>query len=118
MDSSDFFLLGWVWEGLLDTQFEVHLSLLMLHRSKRRRLTCSGRALFRSYISEAAASHLDRRLGLALVPRTDLASFSTPAFFYDWIDRTSFKTKNKPLPEKVGSFQVGLFVTISGYLIT
>lgn len=89
----------------------------MLHRSKRRRLNCSGRAPSSSYISEAAASHLDRRLGLALVPRTHLASFSTPAFFYDWIDRTSFKTKNKPLPEKVGSFQVRLSVTFFGYLI-
>jgi phosphatidylinositol 4-kinase type 2 len=61
-----------------------------------------------SYISEAAASHLDRRLGLSLVPRTELAAISSPAFFYDWIDRTAHVTKGIALPAKVGSFQVRL----------
>lgn len=57
-----------------------------------------------SYISEAAASLLDRRLELYIVPRTELVSLSSPAFFYDWIDRTAAK-KGKPLPEKIGSMQ-------------
>ncbi|KAJ4002015.1 phosphatidylinositol 3 and 4-kinase-domain-containing protein [Lentinula boryana] len=57
-----------------------------------------------SYISEAAASLLDSRLQLYIVPPTQLASLSSPAFFYDWIDRTAAK-KGKPLPLKVGSLQ-------------
>lgn len=57
-----------------------------------------------SYISEAAASLLDTRLDLHIVPRTELVSFSSPAFFYDWIDRAAAK-KGKPLPEKIGSLQ-------------
>ncbi|KAG8963019.1 phosphatidyl inositol kinase [Tulasnella sp. 419] len=57
-----------------------------------------------SYISEAAASLLDERLGLHIVPRTELVSLSSPAFSYGWIDRNAYK-KGKPLPEKVGSFQ-------------
>ncbi|TDL24282.1 hypothetical protein BD410DRAFT_786387 [Rickenella mellea] len=58
-----------------------------------------------SYISEAAASLLDDRLNLNIVPRTELVSFSSPAFFYDWLDRNAAK-KGKPLPEKIGSMQV------------
>ncbi|TFK44679.1 phosphatidylinositol 3 and 4-kinase-domain-containing protein [Crucibulum laeve] len=57
-----------------------------------------------SYISEAAASLLDERLDLHIVPPTQLVSLSSPAFFYDWIDRTAAK-KGKPLPEKIGSMQ-------------
>ncbi|KAI0277425.1 hypothetical protein BGY98DRAFT_1089954 [Russula aff. rugulosa BPL654] len=57
-----------------------------------------------SYISEAAASLLDTRLSLHIVPNTQLVSLSSPAFFYDWIDRTAYK-KGKPLPEKIGSMQ-------------
>ncbi|TFY82528.1 hypothetical protein EWM64_g1486 [Hericium alpestre] len=57
-----------------------------------------------SYISEAAASLLDQRLNLHIVPRTQLVSLSSLAFFYDWIDRTAHK-KGKPLPEKIGSMQ-------------
>jgi hypothetical protein len=78
--------------------------------------------MFSSYISEAAASLLDTRLNLHIVPRTQLVSLTSPvslgdlllslslnmdvqqAFFYDWIDRTAFKN-GKPLPEKVGSMQ-------------
>lgn len=75
-----------------------------------------------SYISEAAASLLDERLSLNIVPRTQLVSLSsqasihhflkmthriTPcqAFFYDWLDRNGAK-KGKPLPEKIGSMQL------------
>ncbi|TFL04730.1 phosphatidylinositol 3 and 4-kinase-domain-containing protein [Pterulicium gracile] len=57
-----------------------------------------------SYISEAAASLLDSRLNLYIVPPTQLVSLSSPAFFYDWIDRNGAK-KGKPLPDKVGSLQ-------------
>lgn len=57
-----------------------------------------------SYISEAAASLLDTRLDLHIVPKTQLVPLSSPAFFYDWIDRTAYK-KGKPLPEKIGSMQ-------------
>ncbi|KAF9452374.1 hypothetical protein P691DRAFT_661092 [Macrolepiota fuliginosa MF-IS2] len=57
-----------------------------------------------SYISEAAASLLDRRLELHIVPSTYLVSLSSPAFFYDWLDRNAAK-KGKPLPEKIGSMQ-------------
>ena len=78
--------------------------------------------IFSSYISEAAASLLDTRLDLHIVPKTQLVSLSSPvspfdsclllslkmylsqAFFYDWIDRTAYK-KGKPLPEKIGSMQ-------------
>ncbi|KAG9092277.1 phosphatidyl inositol kinase [Ceratobasidium sp. 370] len=58
-----------------------------------------------SYISEAGASLLDTRLGLNIVPHTELASFASPAFFYDWIDRSGAK-KGKALPEKIGSLQL------------
>ncbi|KAI5120977.1 hypothetical protein M0805_006649 [Coniferiporia weirii] len=57
-----------------------------------------------SYISEAAASLLDDRLSLNIVPKTQLVSFSSSAFFYDWLDRNAAK-KGKPLPEKIGSMQ-------------
>ncbi|EGO00294.1 hypothetical protein SERLA73DRAFT_107341 [Serpula lacrymans var. lacrymans S7.3] len=57
-----------------------------------------------SYISEAAGSLLDERLDLNIVPRTQLVSLSSPAFFYDWLDRNAAK-KGKPLPEKIGSMQ-------------
>ncbi|KIJ39911.1 hypothetical protein M422DRAFT_32512 [Sphaerobolus stellatus SS14] len=57
-----------------------------------------------SYISEAAASLLDDRLQLHIVPRTELVTFSSPAFFYDWLDRNAAK-KGKPLPGKIGSMQ-------------
>ncbi|KAJ6499308.1 phosphatidylinositol 3 and 4-kinase-domain-containing protein [Mycena sanguinolenta] len=57
-----------------------------------------------SYISEAAASLLDNRLQLNIVPPTQLVSLSSPAFFYDWLDRNAAK-KGKPLPEKIGSMQ-------------
>ncbi|EUC64091.1 phosphatidylinositol 3- and 4-kinase [Rhizoctonia solani AG-3 Rhs1AP] len=58
-----------------------------------------------SYISEAGASLLDTRLNLHIVPHTELASFASPAFFYDWIDRNAAK-KGKALPEKIGSLQL------------
>ncbi|KAM5530963.1 hypothetical protein V8D89_015370, partial [Ganoderma adspersum] len=70
-----------------------------------------------SYISEAAASLLDERLGLNIVPRTQLVSLSSQAFFYDWLDRNAAK-KGKPLPEKIGSMQFFLhgFTDASDFL--
>ncbi|KAH9895131.1 phosphatidylinositol 3 and 4-kinase-domain-containing protein [Cubamyces lactineus] len=70
-----------------------------------------------SYISEAAASLLDERLDLNIVPRTQLVSLSSPAFFYDWLDRSAAK-KGKPLPEKIGSMQYFLhgFTDASDFL--
>lgn len=56
-------------------------------------------------MSEAAASELDRRLSLSMVPRTELVSLSSPSFFYDWIDRNAYSKKKKPLRDKIGSFQ-------------
>jgi phosphatidylinositol 4-kinase type 2 len=58
-----------------------------------------------SYISEAAASLMDTRLQLNIVPRTELVSISSPSFFYDWLDRAAYKQNRKPLPDKIGSFQ-------------
>ncbi|KAI0743598.1 phosphatidylinositol 3 and 4-kinase-domain-containing protein [Daedaleopsis nitida] len=70
-----------------------------------------------SYISEAAASLLDGRLSLDIVPRTQLVSLSSQAFFYDWLDRNAAK-KGKPLPEKIGSMQYFLhgFTDASDFL--
>ncbi|CAG8611017.1 8508_t:CDS:2 [Cetraspora pellucida] len=62
------------------------------------------------YVSEAAASLLDRRLNLNIVPLTEVVWLSSPSFHYDYLDRRAARsTKNpKPLPEKIGSFQVYL----------
>ena len=62
-----------------------------------------------SYLSEAAASLLDRHLDSHLVPFTDVASFASPSFSYDWIDRHAASPERKVpkrLPEKVGSLQL------------
>jgi hypothetical protein len=61
-----------------------------------------------SYISEAAAYVLDMRLQTGIVPYTDVVSFSSKSFHYDFWDRRAFYRKKKPLPEKPGSFQVFL----------
>ncbi len=64
-----------------------------------------------SYVSEAAAYVLDSKLRTGLVPYTDIVWLSSKSFYYDLWDRRSFYRKRKPLPAKVGSFQVFL----SGY---
>ena len=61
-----------------------------------------------SYISEAAACLLDRQLGTYMVPYTDVVRLSSKAFHYDYWDRRAFYRRRKPLPPKVGSFQVFL----------
>lgn len=99
-------------QGLFNPKLEVQA---------RHSLRCGDSQSTSSYISEAAASLLDRRLELYIVPRTGLVPLSSQvcsvafpnqdqwtkshqAFFYDWIDRTAFK-KGKPLPDKIGSLQ-------------
>lgn len=61
-----------------------------------------------SYISEAAAYVLDIQLRTNLVPYTDVVSLSSQSFFYDFWDRRAYYRKKKPLPEKLGSFQIFL----------
>lgn len=61
-----------------------------------------------SYISEAAACVLDRQLRTFLVPYTDVVKLSSKAFHYDYWDRRAYYRRHKPLPQKVGSFQVFL----------
>ena len=61
-----------------------------------------------SYVSEAAAYVLDSRLRTNLVPYTDIVFLSSKSFYYDFWDRSNYYRKRKPLPAKVGSFQVFL----------
>ncbi|KAL9101633.1 MAG: hypothetical protein Q9163_003131 [Psora crenata] len=61
-----------------------------------------------SYVSEAAAYVLDCRLRTYLVPYTDIVYLSSKSFHYDFWDRSAYYRKRKPLPAKVGSFQVFL----------
>lgn len=61
-----------------------------------------------SYVSEAAAYVLDCRLRTNLVPYTDVVSFSSKSFFYDFWDRRAYYRKKKPFPEKPGSLQIFL----------
>ncbi|KAL8985039.1 MAG: hypothetical protein Q9177_004542 [Variospora cf. flavescens] len=61
-----------------------------------------------SYVSEAAAYVLDSRLRTNLVPYTDIVYLSSKSFHYDFWDRSNYYRKKKPLPAKVGSFQVFL----------
>ncbi|KAG0027062.1 phosphatidyl inositol kinase [Podila clonocystis] len=62
------------------------------------------------YISESATSLVDRRLKLNIVPSTEVVWLSSPAFHYDYLDRRAAQSKHgaKPLPDKVGSFQLFL----------
>lgn len=52
------------------------------------------------YIAELAASVVDRRLGLGLVPFTSTVEMASASFFYDFWDR-----RREPRPDKIGSFQ-------------
>ncbi|KAL9033903.1 MAG: hypothetical protein Q9214_007290, partial [Letrouitia sp. 1 TL-2023] len=61
-----------------------------------------------SYVSEAAAYVLDSRLQTNLVPYTDIIYLSSKSFHYDFWDKSNYYRKRKPLPAKVGSFQVFL----------
>ena len=61
-----------------------------------------------SYVSEAAAFVLDSRLQTNVVPYTDIVSFSSIAFHYDFWQRRAYYRKRKPLPPKLGSLQIFL----------
>ncbi|KAI8381001.1 phosphatidylinositol 3 and 4-kinase-domain-containing protein [Radiomyces spectabilis] len=54
------------------------------------------------YLSESAASLIDRRLGTMIVPHTDVVHLASPSFHYDYMDRRS---SHLGLPPKIGSFQ-------------
>ncbi|KAI9490636.1 phosphatidylinositol 3 and 4-kinase-domain-containing protein [Zychaea mexicana] len=67
---------------------------------------CFGRSCLipnLGYISEAASSLIDRRLGTCLVPHTDVIHLASPSFHYDYLDRRSASVVG--LPPKIGSFQ-------------
>ncbi|KAI8330431.1 phosphatidylinositol 3 and 4-kinase-domain-containing protein [Chlamydoabsidia padenii] len=59
------------------------------------------------YISEAAASLVDRQLGTCIVPTTHLDHFTSPSFHYDYLDRRRYRhsPQQYTLPLKIGSFQ-------------
>jgi len=61
------------------------------------------------YISEAAASYVDRRLHLNIVPRTEIISLASPSFYYSTKELQDYYSGKSPLPKKKGSFQ--LFMT-------
>ncbi|KAF9178817.1 phosphatidyl inositol kinase [Haplosporangium sp. Z 767] len=74
---------------------------------------CFGRSCLipnLGYISESATSLVDRRLKLNIVPSTEVVWLSSPAFHYDYLDRRAAQLHKgaKPLPDKVGSFQLFL----------
>lgn len=69
------------------------------------------------YISEAAASIVDRRLGectynvderlgINIVPRTEIISLASPTFHYSIRDRRAAQKNGGQYPPKVGSFQL------------
>lgn len=79
-----------------------------IHRNLLSSIIPFGRACLipqLSYLSESAASLLDRRLNLHIVPRTEVVPLSSPAFYYQWIDRERARSRHQPLPDKDGSFQ-------------
>lgn len=66
-----------------------------------------------SYLSEVAASRIDSRLNLGLVPSTRLVRLASASFFYSAAER-----KKDQLREKVGSYQHFLrgYVNVSAFL--
>ena len=60
------------------------------------------------YLSEAGASLIDRRLGLNVVPRTEIVRLASPTFHYTFKQRWAYRLFDRPLPLKTGSFQLFL----------
>jgi hypothetical protein len=60
------------------------------------------------YLSEVAASYIDRILLLNCVPRTEIVYLSSPTFHYSKKDHQDSLKSNNPLPSKIGSFQLFL----------
>ncbi|GAA5948024.1 hypothetical protein JCM3765_007076 [Sporobolomyces pararoseus] len=95
-----------------------------IHRSLHHfapRLVPFGRSCLipgQSYLSESAASVLDRKLESWIVPRTEVVGLTSKAFYYDWIERERAKKDGQELREKDGSFQVFLkgFTDASDFL--
>ncbi|KAI9337272.1 hypothetical protein BDR26DRAFT_1008592 [Obelidium mucronatum] len=72
---------------------------------------CFGRSCLipnSGYLSEAAASFVDLRLGLNVVPRTEVVALASPTFFYTWYEKWMYVRGLRPLPLKLGSFQLFL----------
>lgn len=70
---------------------------------------CFGRSCLipnLGYISEAAASVVDRALSLNIVPRTEIVSLASPAFYYSYLDKSAAHRNPGLLPPKLGSFQL------------
>ncbi|BGP40564.1 Phosphatidylinositol 4-kinase LSB6 [Rhodotorula kratochvilovae] len=91
-----------------------------VHREFLARVIPFGRACLppgQSYLSEAAACVVDAALGTNVVPRTEVVTLASPAFYYDWVDLER-AARGHPLREKEGSFQVFLegFVDASAFL--
>ncbi|RKP34321.1 phosphatidylinositol 3-/4-kinase, partial [Dimargaris cristalligena] len=60
------------------------------------------------YLSESAASLVDQCLGLNIVPRTEIVLLAAPTFHYSARDRRAATRSHRPLPAKMGSFQLFL----------
>lgn len=54
------------------------------------------------------ASYVDSRLGLGIVPRTEIVLLASPSFHYSFRQRWAHRLFKKPLPLKKGSFQLFL----------
>ncbi|KAJ3142516.1 hypothetical protein HK100_002185 [Physocladia obscura] len=75
---------------------------------------CFGRSCLipnSGYLSEAAASFIDERLELNVVPRTEVVALASPTFSYSWYEKWMYMRGGgiSALPLKLGSFQ--LFLT-------
>jgi hypothetical protein len=72
---------------------------------------CFGRSTIipnLGYISEAAASFIDRKLGLYIVPRTEIVALQSPSFHYSFRERWGHFLFGTELKPKIGSFQLFL----------